>query len=354
MTALYLDRTGLELRRDHGSLLVYCHSKLERRIPLRLVDAVIVYGNPILHASALCAMAQQACYLVVIPKGFGPGDVMLSRANGPNTLRRLRQYERSLDLTWHSRFAALVLRAKLRAQGRALYAASIERPDRAKPLSDAICHLANTERQLRERHTAPLSQLLGLEGAAAAAYFHAYRSLFPPSLAFDARNRRPPRDPVNACLSLGYTLIHAEAVSAIVAAGLDPSIGFLHAPAHGRESFACDLVEPLRASVDAWVWRLFRQRVLQAAHFRNVQGGCLLGKSGRRAFYEQFEELRLSAKDRLRRMLRAINRDWNPPDDNALYLSDTNIPNLPQTDPLPFAVTQDHVTPFDSPLDLPS
>jgi hypothetical protein len=71
------------------------------------------------------------------------------------------------------------------------------------------------------------------------------------TLIFGGRNRRPPRDPANAVLSLGYTLLHFEAVRACYGAGLDPMIGFFHNLDFGRESLACDLVEPLRPRLDA-------------------------------------------------------------------------------------------------------
>lgn len=332
MATLYLDRSDMELRRDHASLLLYVAGKLERRVPLRLLDAVVVHGNPLLHASALSAMADHSCYLVILPRRH-QGSVMLSRGNGPNSQRRLLQYQCAQNPSWAARFAGLLLRAKLRAHARFLFQARKQRTDLGKPLSDAIAHLTATERHIRDDNPPSVSTLLGMEGAAASAYFTAYQTLFPPALAFSSRNRRPPLDPVNACLSLTYTLLHAEAVSAVLAAGLDPSIGFLHAPAHGRESFACDLVEPLRASADAWVWNLFRQRHLQAAHFRTSHGACLLGKAGRRSFYSLFEELRPAIRLRLRLGLRAINRKWNTLDqcDASHHILPTS-----QTDPLSF------------------
>lgn len=66
-------------------------------------------------------------------------------------------------------------------------------------------------------------------------------------------------------------------------------VGFLHRPAHGRESLACDLIEPLRPRADAWVWSLFRERALRGEHFSNDKGACLLGKTGREAFYAAYE-----------------------------------------------------------------
>jgi hypothetical protein len=127
------------------------------------------------------------------------------------------------------------------------------------------------------------ASLRGLEEAGAAAYFEGFADLLPDRLKFSGRNRRPPRDPVNAMLSLGYTLLHAEAVLALYGAGLDPFIGFYHGLDFGRESLACDLVEPLRVEVDQHALMLFRSEKLRPEDFSTTESGCLLGKAGRRA-----------------------------------------------------------------------
>jgi CRISP-associated protein Cas1 len=182
-----------------------------------------------------------------------------------------------------------VLEAKLRAQFRLLAAARAQRPDQSKALFDGAAVIQGVLETLSSPAPPPLGSLLGLEGAAAAAFFAAYAALFAPSLAFRDRNRRPPRDPVNVCLSLGYTLVHAEAVRAAVAAGFDPFVGFYHDLQHGRESLACDLMEPERATVESWVWQAFRDRLLRPEHFHYHGGQCIIGKAGRRIFYDTFE-----------------------------------------------------------------
>jgi CRISPR-associated protein Cas1 len=149
---------------------------------------------------------------------------------------------------------------------------------------------------------------MGMEGAAAAAYWEAYAALLPPSAGFAGRNRRPPRDPANAVLSLAYTLAHFEAVAAAQRAGLDPAIGFLHALFPGRESLACDLVEPLRPLCERLAWRLLAEERLRAGHFTRDGEACLLGKAGRLAFYAAWEEAVAPARRLLRRGLRPLVR----------------------------------------------
>lgn len=131
----------------------------------------------------------------------------------------------------------------------------------------------------------------GIEGAAARGHFAGLAAVLPPALGFAGRNRRPPRDPANALLSLGYTLLHVDAVQACHKVGLDPLLGFCHRPSIRRESMASDLIEPLRPEVDCWVLELLRDRVLRADHFAHDKGACLLCKAGRGIFHGAWAEV---------------------------------------------------------------
>ena len=185
-------------------------------------------------------------------------------------------------------------------------AASRRRPDQQYALHKASATLKGIADRLKAPgcEALPLDSLRGLEGAAAAAYFNAYTRLFPESLGFHRRTRRPPRDPVNACLSLAYTLLHFDAVQACHGAGLDPLIGFYHDLYHGRESLASDFLEPLRPYVDRWVRELFRTRQLEAGAFRQDGDACLLDKHGREVFYKAYETFANPRRKLLRRATR--------------------------------------------------
>ena len=100
-------------------------------------------------------------------------------------------------------------------------------------------------------------------------------------------------------------------------------IGFYHRPAHGRESLASDLIEPLRPRVDAWVWSMFRNRTLRAENFTLDKGACLLGKAGREAFYAGYERFAIWPRRWLRRQCAAL----------AAALRTKGEPLLDDTDP---------------------
>ena len=227
-----------------------------------------------------------------------------------------------MEDTFCRQWALDVVRAKLARQRRTLLTLKTQRPDARKPLFDALQTLHAITNFLSQASKngsdqPSLDSLRGHEGAAARAYFAGLAGVMPPALQFSGRNRRPPRDPVNACLSLGYTLLHAQAVQACTTAGLDPLLGFYHRPAFGRESLASDLIEPLRPALDLWVWELLRSRTLREEHFSHDKGACLLGKTGRQTFYADWE---IHSKPwrrwlqgqcrRLASLLRAAGTEW--------------------------------------------
>ena len=114
-----------------------------------------------------------------------------------------------------------------------------------------------------------MDMLRGMEGLSARIYFSAFPLLIRNrDFTFNGRNRRPPRDPVNALLSFIYTLLTNEVLSAIKAMGLDPYLGSLHDISYGRPSLACDLVEEYRAFLgDRFVLGLINRKVIRPDDF---------------------------------------------------------------------------------------
>lgn len=301
MSTLYLDRRDLELRTDGGALAFYEAGVRRGTVPLASLERVVIRATVALDTRVLGALAERGVGLVTLAPRRGRRTAILLGPPHNDVTRRLGQYRGYLDVATRCRWSRELVYAKVRAQRRLLTRGLARRPDRRKRLSDGIERLDAAMARLGPGCSAKIAVLRGIEGAAAAAYFKALTGLFPRSLRFTGRNRRPPRDPVNACLSLGYTLLHFDAVQAAHGAGLDPLLGLYHEPEFGRESLATDLIEPLRPHVDAWVWELFRTRVLTREHFRDDKGACLLGKAGRRQYYERYEDLARATRRLLRR-----------------------------------------------------
>jgi len=302
MGTLYLDRKDLEIRHEGKHLCLYEEGERRGTVPLNLIERVVIRGRATLSTGVLGLLAEEGVGLLVLGGRRGHSVAILQGRLHGDTCRRIAQYRWYADPAYRVAWARQLVLMKLRSAYRFLHQAGTRRPDCRKALHDGARQIEGAYRSLAAEAAEHclLSRLNGIEGAAAAAYFGAFTSLFPESLAFRGRNRRPPKDPVNAALSLGYTLLHFEAVNACHAAGLDPYVGFYHEPAYNRESLAADLIEPLRTRVDAWVWRLFAERDLRAESFSKEQDACLMNKHGRQTFYARYEELARP----LRRMLR--------------------------------------------------
>jgi CRISPR-associated protein Cas1 len=157
--------------------------------------------------------------------------------------------------------------------------------------SSAVADLAG-EAEKAARATS-IDAVRGHEGQAAAIYFAHYAGMFKSKLAqeFDAngRQRRPPPDPINSCLSMAYTMLTHECVAALRLASLEPSIGAFHASRPGRPALALDLMEPFRPLIaDSITISAFNRGELTEGHFLRTAAGCVLTDSGRRAFFDAY------------------------------------------------------------------
>lgn len=282
---LILDRPGLRLDYERATLLVREPGRPPRAVPLRQVERLVAGPRLELSAGVLGVLAAHGVSLVVVNGRHPERTAELVAHESANARRRLAQYAFLRAEPHRLSWALAVVGLKVRRQAAFLTRAHRARPD--VPMGGVLRRLGAILARLAEP-AAPLTleSLRGLEGAAAAAYFEGFPRLFAPALGFTQRRRRPPPDPVNACLSLGYTLLHAEAGGAARAAGLDPLLGGFHEPAYGNNALASDLIEPLRPALDAWVWALFREGTLRPEHFRHEEAACLLQRHAQSVYYE--------------------------------------------------------------------
>lgn len=135
--------------------------------------------------------------------------------------------------------------------------------------------------------TIDLDTLRGLEGSASSDYFSVFNELIlaqDTEFVFDGRNRRPPRDNVNAMLSFAYAILSNDCAAALESVGLDAYVGFLHTDRPGRASLALDLMEELRGPVaDRLVLTLINNRMIRDKHFdRREDGSVFLNPDGRK------------------------------------------------------------------------
>lgn len=287
MTTLYIDRKNTRLKTESNTLVCFVDDKRQRPVPLLLLERLVVSSAVELSSTVLLKLTEANVTVVFINPRNSKQQACVIGSLGKNPHIRLAQYQARQDVTQSSAIAQQWVTAKVRNQRRLLNQYHDSRKDLRYTLGKSIDQLNNALKSLESPVT--LDTLRGIEGSAARASFTAYRDILPDSLGFTGRKRRPPPDPVNACLSLAYTLLHTRATQAAFAQGFDPMLGFLHEPKYSRDSLAADLIEPWRPYVDAWVLAQFSQRELRKEDFTQDQNACLLGKAGRYKFYSSFE-----------------------------------------------------------------
>lgn len=307
MGALYIDKRGTKLGFEGGAIVIREPDAVPRTVPIGLIDRLVVVGKADISSGLLLRLAEDGASVTVLSgRRSGQPHVLHSPGHG-DVLRRMGQYRLHEDDPRRADWARRLLRLRLAGQRRLLSRALQRRPDLRYPLKKALRSLADFRCALSA--TSAIESLRGLEGAATAAFYQGYRTLFAESLGFLNRNRRPPRDPVNAALSLGYTLSHSDAARAAILSGLDPAIGVYHELAYGRDSLACDLNEIARSSVEFMTWRLFAEQVIDAKSFYEHNGGVLIKRSAHPAFFQHYESAAQTHRRWLRRAAMALARE---------------------------------------------
>jgi len=306
VTTCYIDRKDAELRADGQAVAVYEGGMRTATVPLGPVARLVIVGNVRLEARLLHRLAEQGVTVAFIGGRTHRLLGSFARTLQGNGARRLAQYRVATDPAQVQAIAAGVVVAKLDGH-LALLAVLRPHARQGAVVEEAVGRITTSRTRAVEGKVA-VERLRGLDGAAAAAFFTAYQECFPPSLEFTDRNRRPPQDPVNALLSLTYTLVHFELLREVEVAGLDPTVGFLHELDYGRESLVCDLVEPQRPAAERWVWALFHDRVFSVRDFSagEERPGCYLKKGGRARFYPLYEGWAESERARWRDAVRGL------------------------------------------------
>lgn len=288
MRSLYLSQQAAHLG-VRGEQLVISIQGAEaqrtevQRVAIPLVESVLAFGTVQLSTQAIRACLARDVPIAYLSRlGFCHGRT-IAIARG---YRHLARYQ--MDMAHGERIltAQHIIAAKLHNSRLLLMR---QRRRRSLPLDEPINQLAALGDRIPS--TFAIDQLMGLEGAAAATYFQALRlCIADPSLGFEGRNRRPPRDPVNALLSFGYQVLWNHLLVLLELQGLDPYLACLHSGSPRHAGLVSDLLEEFRAPVvDALVLTLITRRQFSAD--RDVEwrdGGCFLNASGRRLYLENF------------------------------------------------------------------
>ncbi len=287
----YLETAGLRVGKSGEVLQVKEKDTVKQEIRMGEISQLNLMGNIQISTQAvqsLCESEVPICY-------FSQGGWFYGITTGMNTknvfLRRAQF--RLADEEWFClNFARKLVAGKIRNQRTMLLRNHVE-PE-ARALAEMKAMVENAEA------ATSLDGLLGIEGNGARLYFGGFSGMIKVEaeeetpavfrMDFEGRNRRPPKDAVNALLSLAYSILAKDFTITCYAVGFDPLIGFYHQPRFGRPALALDLMEPFRPLIaDSAVINAINTRMVTPSDFVSAGGSVALKPSGRKAFYRSYE-----------------------------------------------------------------
>ena len=282
----YVQEQGAKVGKRKNVLVVRKEGEELGSVRLKDVSQLVVRGNVGVSPQTVRLLCEAEVPIVHLSRGnwfYGVTQGITLR----NAYDRAAQFQVALDRERCLEFAQAVVAAKGSNQRTLLGRNARPRPAQALTRMKVI--LGKLE------GAGEMDELRGLEGNLASHYFRNFSRLLRPrdfdsEWDFEGRNRRPPRDPVNALLSFGYAMLVKECTVALLAEGLDPWWGLFHQPRHGRPALSLDLMEEFRpVVVDSAVLTAINTGMVARKDFRVSRSGCVLLSPGRKAFIRAYE-----------------------------------------------------------------
>lgn len=277
MSTLILDHRGISLDYESDCLLIRQDGWAPRSVPLARLQRILCMHSVTVSTRLIGHCQRLGVDFIVMNNRHSEHSFAVHAQHLQQAQRRMAQYQLTSQRELALPLARRLVRHKLAVACRLLRTLAHGQ--------DSGTREALHAHAIQAARSPDPDQLRGHEGIAQRRLFEHWKQCLPAELGFTARKRRPPPDPVNAVLSLTFTLLHQEAIRQCLRHGLDPWLGFYHCLAPARMSLACGLMEPLRPLAEAWVIELFTEGELDRRHFSHKDGSCLLGKAGRELYY---------------------------------------------------------------------
>ncbi len=271
MTHVYVVKSDIKLGFSQGQLVVKSSGdEVGQKVPFCNVNSLNVFGNPQLTTQLI-----RECLSCNVPISYYTEDGrycgMTSCHDHVDPLRQRKQALLTYDAEFCLNWAKLLIEAKINNSLHLLATAN----DIYTFSADELNGLHHSLRNLKQAST--VDEVLGFEGNAAKCYFQCFaKLLYGTEFCFGGRKARPPKDPVNAMLSYGYSFLHRSIIAAIERHGLHPNFGFMHKMKRGHATLASDLIEDYRALlVDRTVLDFVRSGEISPDDFTVAENGAV-------------------------------------------------------------------------------
>lgn len=298
MATLFVLEQGAKVGKTSKRIVIEKDRQVLLEIPEFKIDKVFIFGNVQVSTQALrffLEHSKDVSFFTMSGKFLGKFLPYSSK----NVLLRMKQYDMYRDAEQRVEISKVFIKAKLKNCRTVLQ--KYFRSHNEVDLSEEISRIEEIISAIDRK--SGLSALLGLEGMGSCLYFKGFAKMIRnEGFVFDSRTRRPPRDPVNSLLSLGYSILTSEMFAVLFALGFDPYVGVFHSLEYSRPSLALDLIEELRpVIVDRFAMDLINNKIIHPEDFEEVKTEdetsirIFLSSEGRKVFFRHYEQ-RMQAK----------------------------------------------------------
>ncbi|MBC7248089.1 MAG: CRISPR-associated endonuclease Cas1 [Actinobacteria bacterium] len=289
---LVIDSFGASLRRKSNCFLVRRGDDEEEICADDVTQIILSLGTHI-STDAIALAADKNVDIVCLSRGGKPVSRIWPCKFGGTALTRRKQME-ALYTSKGVKVAEAMIKAKGLNQAYFLKALNKEREIASvEEAAEVILKRVKSASWDAENIELVRNDMFALEGGCSRLYIQALTSIIPEEYGFFGREKRPPKDPVNAALSYGYAVLYGKVERACILAGLDPFLGYLHTDRFGKPSMSLDLMEPFRQPlVDRVVVTLFVKRSFKHSDFMPYaeSEGLYLNETGRKKLLEKLYE----------------------------------------------------------------
>ncbi len=285
MRVIYIREQGAYVRRVGGRIVVSKNNKNIREVPITQIETIVIVGNVQITTQALQTLMEYGINLNFFSYGGRYIGQVVSESS-KNIFLRLAQYERYQNSEDRCEIAKKIIDAKIQNQ---ISVIRNYRWEEKQGWKESIQRLEEGRKKLLGKTNS--SGIMGIEGICSSIYFSCFSQMLKCDIIFERRNRRPPRDPVNALLSLVYTFLTKEVSNALENESFELYLGFIHGIKYGRKSLALDLVEEFRQPIgDRFILKLLNKRMISSDDFvEDEKRGIILNEEGFQKFCKAFE-----------------------------------------------------------------
>lgn len=282
MSVLYVNEHGATIGVINGRVQIRRKRKVVKELPAVHVERIVLMVPAYITQPAVRFFMDRGIDIAYVSQN-GKFYGQFSRGEGAFVQLRLAQFAKFHDKKFRLHMAQRFVTGKVQGM--------LQLWRRQRRHGDLNKKLEQLERVAGKINRAPsLESLRGLEGTAARVHYSILRAGLQGEWKFRRRAYNPPPDPVNAMLSLGYTLLYSHMSGQLQMHGLDPYLGFFHEPKRGHAALASDMIEEWRCPVvDTLVLRLVNTRQVTPADFAIKKKSCSMSQASLQTFAEAFE-----------------------------------------------------------------